>query len=436
MTTLDSEITVHEEGASGTPTLPGGGAALGVRPPLGNGPAPSTERIRGQAPFRSEIRVLSVFGTRPEAIKLAPVIAELRKRSGIVSFVAVSAQHREMLDQVLGLFGIVPDYDLNLMARNQTLSRVAALVLERLEPILESVRPDWVLVQGDTTTAAAAALAAFHSRVKVGHVEAGLRSHDKWRPFPEEINRRLAGVIADLHFAPTEQSGRNLLQEGVPASQVMVTGNTVIDALRWVQAQPWDPRFLGESGRALEAPGAKLVLVTAHRRENFGEPLVRVCEALRKLAERYQDGIRIFYPVHRNPNIWEPVHRLLGGVPNIVLSRPLEYLPFVHLIKRSYLVLTDSGGIQEEAPALGVPALVLREVTERPEAVASGSVRLVGTDEERILSEAIRLLDDPGERQRMARSVNPYGDGHAAERIVSALRGESLIPFQPVLTRM
>ncbi len=398
--------------------------------------APWARRIPGRGNLQPQIRVLSIFGTRPEAIKLAPVITELHERSGIVSLVAVTAQHREMLDQVLGLFGIVPDYDLNLMAKNQSPSRLAALILERLEPVFESARPDWVLVQGDTTTVAAAALAAFHSRIKVGHVEAGLRSQDKWRPFPEEINRRLAGVIADFHFAPTDQSRQNLLREGVPESQVMVTGNTVIDALRWVQEQPWDPRSLGEAGRALEVPRAKLVLVTAHRRENFGEPLARICGALKKLAEHYQDGIRLLYPVHRNPNVWEPVHRLLGDIPNVILSPPLEYLSLVHLMKRSYLVLTDSGGIQEEAPALGVPALVLREVTERPEAVACGNVRLVGTDPERILSEAIRLLDDREERQRMARSVNPYGDGHAAERIVSALQGEGFIPFQPVLTRM
>ncbi len=395
---------------------------------------PGDSATRG--PAEQQLRVLSIFGTRPEAIKLAPVIAELRKRPGIISKVCVTAQHREMLDQVLGVFGLAPDYDLNLMEKNQTLSRLAASVLGRLEAIFQSERPDWVLVQGDTTTVTAAALAAFYARAKVGHVEAGLRSHDKWQPFPEEINRRVAGVIADLHFAPTQQSRQNLLREGVPESRVVVTGNTVIDALRWVQSQPWDPRSLGAAGHALEDTGAKLVLVTAHRRENFGEPITQICAALRALAERYGNGIRLFYPVHRNPNIWEPVHRLLAGIPNIVLTPPLEYLPLVHLMKRAYLVMTDSGGIQEEAPALGVPTLVFRGVTERPEAVESGNVRLVGCDRRRIVAEAVRLLDDPQEYLRMARAVNPYGDGHAAVRIASALQGESFIPFQPVLTVM
>lgn len=382
------------------------------------------------------VRVLSIFGTRPEAIKVAPVIDKLRSMPGVVSRVCVTGQHREMLDQVLDLFGIVPDYDLNLMQENQSLLRLSAAVLTSLEPILASVRPDWVLVQGDTTSAALAALAAFYAHVKVGHIEAGLRSHDKWRPFPEEINRRVAGVVADLHFAPTEAARRNLLCEGIPEAQVMVTGNTVIDALHSVQALPWDPYSLGEAGREILAPGARIILVTAHRRENFGSPLARVCVALRKLAERYGDSIRLFYPVHRNPKVWEPVHQLLGGIPNIILSDPLEYLSLVHLMKRSYAVLTDSGGIQEEAPALGVPALVLREVTERPEAVASGNVRLVGTDPDRIVSEVVRLLDNPTEHGRMAHAVNPYGDGHAAERITRALCGEGVRQCEPVLLQV
>ncbi|MEJ2009744.1 MAG: UDP-N-acetylglucosamine 2-epimerase (non-hydrolyzing) [Acidobacteriota bacterium] len=385
---------------------------------------------------RPGIRILSIFGTRPEAIKVAPVIGKLRSMPGVVSRVCVTGQHREMLDQVLDLFGIVPDYDLNLMQENQSLSRLSAAVLTGLEPILASVRPDWVLVQGDTTTAAFAALAAFYSRVKVGHIEAGLRSHDKWRPFPEEINRRVAGVVANLHFAPTEAARRNLICEGVPESQVMVTGNTVIDALRSVQALPWDPYTLGGAGQAALASGAKIILVTAHRRENFGKPLFRVCAALRELAERYGDSIRLFYPVHRNPNVWEPVHQLLGGIPNIILSDPLEYLSLVHLMKRSYAVLTDSGGVQEEAPALGVPVLVLRDVTERPEAVASGNVRLVGTGPDRIVSEAVRLLDNPTEHGRMAHAVNPYGDGHAAERITRVLCGEEIHQDEPVLLQV
>ena len=375
------------------------------------------------------MKVLSIFGTRPEAIKLAPVIAELRQRRSIVSKVCVTAQHREMLDQVLRLFGIVPDYDLNLMERDQTPSRLAAAVLTRLEAVFASARPDWVLVEGDTTTVAAASLAAFYARIRVGHVEAGLRSHRKWQPFPEEINRRVTGVIADLHFAPTAQARQNLLSEGVPERQVVLTGNPVIDALRSIEVQPWDPRSLGKAGRALEGSPARLILVTAHRRENFGEPIERICGALRDLAQRYGEGLRLFYPVHRNPNIWDPVHGLLRGIPNIILTPPLEYLALVHLMKRSWLVLTDSGGIQEEAPALGVPVLVMREVTERPEAVASGNVRLVGTDRRRIVAETASLLDNPGEHERMARAVAPYGDGHAARRIVDSLQGKPVIPF-------
>jgi UDP-N-acetylglucosamine 2-epimerase (non-hydrolysing) len=363
-----------------------------------------------------------VFGTRPEAIKLAPVIAELHRRPGIITKVCVTAQHREMLDQVLVPFGIVPDHDLNLMQRGQSMSCLAASVIGRLEPVLQLEQPDWVVVQGDTTTTAAAALAAFHQRLRVAHVEAGLRSGDKWRPFPEEINRRVAAVVADLHFAPTEQARQNLLREGVADARILVTGNSIIDALQWIRKQPWDPRSLGDGvGRLLEESGAKLILVTAHRRENFGEPIAQICGALRMLAERCGDSIRLVYPVHRNPNIWEPVHRLLGNVSNITLLPPLEYLSLIHLMKRSYMVLTDSGGIQEEAPALGVPTLVLREVTERPEGVEAGNVRLVGRKPERILSEVTRLLEDSGEYQRMARAVNSYGDGHASERIANAL---------------
>jgi UDP-N-acetylglucosamine 2-epimerase (non-hydrolysing) len=381
------------------------------------------------------IRVLSVFGTRPEAIKLAPVVTELERRPGIISKVCVTAQHREMLDQVLGVFGVAPDYDLHLMRPNQTLPQLASSVLGRLEAILQSERPDWVLVQGDTTTATAATLAAFYARIKVGHIEAGLRSHDKWQPFPEEINRRVAGVIADLHFAPTELCRQNLLREGVPESRVAVTGNTVIDALQWILSQPWDPQSLNGARLALEDRGAKLVLVTAHRRENFGDPITRICAALRALAERYGNRIRLLYPVHRNPAIWEPVHRHLSGIPNITLVPPLGYLPLVQVMKRAYLVMTDSGGIQEEAPALGVPTLVFREVTERPEAVESGNVRLVGSDPRRIVGEAVRLLDNPDEHLRMAQAVNPYGDGHAAARVASALLGESFVPFGPSSAR-
>ena len=380
------------------------------------------------------MKILNVFGTRPEAIKLAPIIRELRRRSarkGIESLVCVTGQHRQMLDQVLDLFGIVPDYDLNLMRENQSPAQVASAVLAHLEPILNVERPDWVLVQGDTTTVLAASIAAFYARVKIGHVEAGLRTGDKWQPFPEEINRRVASVVADLHFAPTETSRQNLLRENVPDETILVTGNPVIDALRWVAGQPFDLNTLSLDPSLLTAEGVKLILVTAHRRENFGRPLENICLALRDLAERMDGRFHIVYPVHKNPNVWEPVHRLLKGVPNITLMPPLDYLPLVHLMKHAYLVLTDSGGIQEEAPSLGVPVLVLREVTERPEAVKAGTVRLVGTERDYMVEQAMHLLKDAESYNQMAQAVNPYGDGKAAERIVSTLLGETPEPFNP-----
>jgi UDP-N-acetylglucosamine 2-epimerase (non-hydrolysing) len=301
-------------------------------------------------------------------------------------------------------------------------------VLARLEPILLAERPDWVLVQGDTTTVAAACLAAFYARVRVGHIEAGLRTGDRWQPFPEEINRRLAGVIADRHFAPTTRARDNLLREDVPADRILVTGNPGIDALHWIAQQPETPQV-----RALladvQARGARTILVTAHRRENFGEPLESICLALRDLVARYAGTVRIIYPVHRNPNVWEPVQRLLGGVEHITLLPPLDYLPNLQLMRRAYLVITDSGGIQEEATGLGVPALVLREVTERPEGLETGALRIVGTDRQRIVAEASRLLADPAAYARMAGAENPFGDGHAAERIVAALLEEPMTPF-------
>lgn len=370
------------------------------------------------------IKVLSVFGTRPEAIKMAPVVRELERRAdAFISRVCVTGQHREMLDQVLQLFAIRPDYDLAVMADNQTPTAVAAAVLGRLEPVLERERPDWVLVQGDTTTVAAAALAAFYAGCHVGHVEAGLRTGDPRQPFPEEINRRVAGAIADLHFAPTESARQNLLRENVPAERILVTGNTVIDALQWVVGQPFDLQSLGIPGLDGDSPAEKVILVTAHRRENFGAPLENICLALRDLAGRYGGRLRIVYAVHRNPNVWGPAHRLLGDMPGITLTPPLDYLPLVQLMRRADLVLTDSGGIQEEAPGLGKPVLVLREVTERTEAVQAGTVRLVGTDRARIVVETVRLLEDREAYAQMARAVNPYGDGHAAQRIVGALLG-------------
>lgn len=391
------------------------------------------------------IKVLSVFGTRPEAIKMAPVIQELRKHPDkLISKVCVTAQHRQMLDQVLRLFEIEPDYDLSIMQDDQSLSYVTARVLTELEDVIQKERPDWVLAQGDTTTTMAAGLAAFYQRVKVAHVEAGLRTGDKHRPYPEEMNRVIADHLADLHFAPTERAKQNLLREGIPEERVLVTGNTVIDALLWAAAQPPPPEVLAlfrQLGIADEAEGRRsrgaeenspprpcssaslLILVTCHRRESFGEPFKGICRALAEIARRYPD-VHLVYPVHLNPHVREPAHRWLDGLPNISLIPPLDYLPFVHLMKRAYLILTDSGGIQEEAPSLGVPVLVLREVTERPEAVEAGTVRVVGTDRERIVAETLRLLEDAEAHEEMARTVNPYGDGHAAERIVRALLGE------------
>lgn len=382
--------------------------------------------------MEKEIKLITVFGTRPEAIKMAPVVRELaRYPDRIASKVCVTAQHRQMLDQVLQLFDIHPDFDLNVMQESQTPTQVAASILSQIEPILQREKPDWVLVQGDTTTSMAASVAAYYARIKVGHVEAGLRTFDKWQPFPEEINRRITGAVADLHFAPTVRSSQNLLREGVREENILVTGNPVIDALHWVAEQPYD------AGRLeLDLHKARLILVTAHRRENFGKPLEDICLALREIAERYGDQVQIIYPVHMNPNVQEPVFRLLKGIENILLLPPLDYLPMVWLMKRAYLVLTDSGGIQEEAPGLGKPVLVLRQVTERPEAVEAGTVRLVGTDRNRILNMTVQLMEDSTAYQKMATAINPYGDGHAADRIVKALLGLEVTPFYPTVKRI
>jgi UDP-N-acetylglucosamine 2-epimerase (non-hydrolysing) len=335
-----------------------------------------------------------------------------------------------MLDQVLNLFGIVPEIDLDLMQPDQSLSALTAAIFTNLDPVLADLQPDWILVQGDTTTVMAAALLAYYHRIRVGHVEAGLRTQDKWQPFPEEINRRVAGVIADLHFAPTAWSRQNLLREGVPAERIIVTGNPVIDALHQVSAREATPEVLDLFRQLALSPQRlagepRLILVTAHRRENFGEPLENICAAIRELAEAYDGRVRLVYPVHLNPNVQEPVYRLLGGIPNVSLLPPLDYLPLVHLLKRAALVLTDSGGLQEEAPGLGVPVLVMRAVTERPEGIEAGTVRLVGTDRARVVAETRQLLDDSQAYAAMAQAVNPYGDGHAAERIVQALLAAS-----------
>lgn len=368
-------------------------------------------------------KVLCVFGTRPEAIKMAPVIKELRKHPAADCRVCVTAQHRQMLDQVLRLFDIVPDYDLDIMQDDQRLSYVTSRVLTEAEQVIQAERPTWVLVQGDTTTAMAASLAAFYQRVRVGHVEAGLRTGDKWQPFPEEINRKLIDTVADSHFAPTEGSKLNLLREGIPEESILVTGNTVIDALLDVAAQPFDP--VGILLERLSLDGKRAILVTAHRRENFGRPLENICLALREIAKQYDGDVHIVYPVHPNPSVQRPVYRLLGDVPNISLMPPLDYQSFVWLMKHSHLVLTDSGGLQEEAPGLGKPVLVLREVTERPEAVEAGTVKVIGTARERVVAETTRLLENAAEYECMAQAINPYGDGHAAERIVSALLAQN-----------
>jgi UDP-N-acetylglucosamine 2-epimerase (non-hydrolysing) len=371
------------------------------------------------------VKILSVFGTRPEAVKMAPVVRQLKATPGIESRVCVTAQHRQMLDQVLDLFEIRPDYDLNLMRDNQSLAELSAAIFTNLDPVLTEYKPDWIVAQGDTTTVAITSMLSFYRRIKFGHVEAGLRTHNKWHPFPEEINRRIATATADLHFAPTEWSRQNLLRENIEEDIIVVTGNPVIDALGHVskKEEPAEIRdlvqSLGIDRQAGNQRHQRLILLTAHRRENFGKPIEDICQAIRELASR--GDVEIVYPVHLNPNVQEPVNRLLRGVPHVTLLPPLDYLPLVHLMKQAALILTDSGGIQEEAPAFGIPVLVLRETTERPEGVEAGTLKLVGTDARLIAGEANRLLDDPLVYAQMAKSANPYGDGHAAEKIVQAL---------------
>jgi UDP-N-acetylglucosamine 2-epimerase (non-hydrolysing) len=366
--------------------------------------------------------LLFVFGTRPEAIKLCPLIREVCSRRRFGVRICVTAQHRAMLDQVLEAFQVIPDYDLNIMRANQTLSGLTARILEALEPVLAATAPRMVIVQGDTTTTLAAALAAFYHRIPTAHVEAGLRTGDPAHPFPEEINRVLTGRLAELHFAPTSGAAANLRAEGAPADHIHVTGNTGIDAVLYVRdalqsgalaAPDWP--FLGDS----QATGRRLIVVTSHRRENFGERFLGEMRALARIAER--PDVQLVYPVHRNPNVLGPAQQVLSGRPNIHLVEPLAYVPFVDLLRRAYFLITDSGGIQEEAPSLGKPVLVMREKTERPEAVEAGTVKLVGTDEERIVAEAIRLLDDSVEYRRMTRVHNPYGDGQASRRIAAIL---------------
>jgi UDP-N-acetylglucosamine 2-epimerase (non-hydrolysing) len=362
--------------------------------------------------------LLFVFGTRPEAIKLCPLIRELRARQDFAVWICVTAQHRAMLDQVLDAFQVTPDYDLNIMRPNQTLSSLTARILEGLEPVLASTAPDMVIVQGDTTTTLAAALAAFYHRIPSAHVEAGLRTGDPAHPFPEEMNRVLTGRLAELHFAPTPQAAAHLMAEGVPAARIHITGNTGIDAVLYVRDALASGTLVAPGRPCLgysDDTGRHLIVVTSHRRENFGPGFERAMRALARIADR--PDVQLVYPVHRNPHVLGPAHELLGRHPHIHLVEPLAYVPFVDLLRRAYFLITDSGGIQEEAPSLGKPVLVMREKTERPEAVEAGTVKLVGTDEERIVAEATRLLDDPVAYTRMTRVHNPYGDGQASRRI-------------------
>ena len=365
------------------------------------------------------LKVMTIFGTRPEAIKMAPVVLELQKYpEQIQPIVTVTAQHREMLDQVLQLFRIQPDYDLDIMSPSQTLFDITSRALTGLNQVLAQARPDLVLVHGDTTTTFVGALAAFYHQIPVGHVEAGLRTGDKYSPNPEEMNRKLAGVLTDLHFAPTATARQNLLKENVASESVFVTGNTVIDALL-ATVKP-EFRFADELLTSLDFVGRRVILVTTHSRENLGEPMRHVYQALKRIVTEFAD-VEVVFPVHRNPKVREVVESVLGHLPRVHLTDPLDYEPFVNLMARSTLILTDSGGIQEEAPSLGKPVLVLRDTTERPEAIAAGTVRLIGTAEETVYAETRALLSDPAQYRAMSEATNPYGDGKASRRIVQTI---------------
>ncbi|APJ16135.1 TPA: UDP-N-acetylglucosamine 2-epimerase (non-hydrolyzing) [Aeromonas hydrophila] len=368
-------------------------------------------------------KVLTVFGTRPEAIKMAPLVHALTIDPRFEAKCCVTAQHREMLDQVLELFDITPDYDLNLMKAGQTLNEITARILLELKPVLQEFKPDVVLVHGDTATTFAASLAAYYEQIAVGHVEAGLRTGNIYSPWPEEANRKLTGTLSKYHFAPTETSRENLLQERCAVEDIFVTGNTVIDALLLIKGKI-EQDFDLKSALAAQFPyldeNKKLILVTGHRRESFGDGFERICEALVQTAKQHPD-VQILYPVHLNPNVREPVNRFLGGVENVLLIEPQQYLPFIYLMDRAYIILTDSGGIQEEAPSLGKPVLVMRDTTERPEAIAAGTVKLVGTDVEKIVSNINILLNDIDAYQLMSIANNPYGDGNACQRILDSL---------------
>jgi len=365
-------------------------------------------------------KVLVVFGTRPEAIKLCPLILELKEnRDKFLTFVCVTAQHREMLDQVLNFFGVVPDYDLNLMKNDQTLFDITSRTIIETGGIIEKESPDIVIVQGDTTTTFASSLAAYYNQVQVGHVEAGLRTENKYSPFPEEINRRLTTHIADIHFAPTEKSYQNLVAEGIPRNKIVVTGNTVIDSLLWVRERVRAGQKTFDELTNIDF-SKKIILVTGHRRENFGQKFIDICAALKEIAIHNKD-VELVYPVHLNPNVKEPVYSILSGIENIKLLEPMGYASFVYLMDQCFFIISDSGGIQEEAPSLGKPVLVTRNTTERPEAVEAGAVKLVGTDKSKIVSETTRLLNDCGHYEEMSIVKNPYGDGQASRRIVKSL---------------
>lgn len=363
------------------------------------------------------IKVISIFGTRPEAIKMAPLVKQLEKEEQIDSKVVVTAQHREMLDQVLELFDIKPDFDLNIMKQGQTLTGVTVRVLQGLEEIIKSEKPDIILVHGDTSTTFSASLAAFYQQVPVGHVEAGLRTYNKYSPYPEELNRRLTGAIADLHFAPTNRSKENLLKENIKEESIFVTGNTVIDAL----LQTVEKNYPLEKILPQVNWNNKVILLTAHRRENLGQPLKNIFTAAKKIVDQYHD-VELVFPVHKNPKVSQTAQEILGDTKRISLIEPLDYLPFVTLMNRSYMVMTDSGGLQEEAPSLGKPVLVLRDTTERPEAVEAGTVKMVGTNQDKIMETASTLIENQNEYTKMAKAANPYGDGKASERIVEAIK--------------
>lgn len=367
-------------------------------------------------------RILIIFGTRPEAIKMAPVVKAFQNDERFETKVCVTAQHRDMLDQVLKLFAITPDYDLDIMKQNQGLTGITCAILTGLEPVLQEFSPDRILVHGDTSTTFAASLAAYYQKISVGHVEAGLRTHDIYSPWPEEANRKLTGALTDLHFSPTTTARDNLLAENVAKKNIMVTGNTVIDALCHVQeAIENDSQLRTQLASQFPfiKPDKKIILVTGHRRESFGNGFENICQALRELAKR--DDIQIIYPVHLNPHVREPVNRLLNDIEHVYLIEPQDYLPFVYLMSISYIILTDSGGVQEEAPSLAKPVLVMRDTTERPEAVTAGTVKLVGADKNKIIQNIILLLDNDDEYHKMSFAHNPYGDGKASQRIVEGV---------------